>query len=100
MNATIIDHISTNNTLEIYIKTRILKCHMSEHFPVFIISKTIRDYITLYRDSEKRYKTHKTLFGTLKKKSKKSYYSNLIDKYKNNIKFTTKAYFCYRHTLF
>ena len=42
MNATIIDHISTNNTLEIYIKTRILKCHISEHFPVFIISKTIR----------------------------------------------------------
>ena len=29
---------------------------------------------------------HKTLFKTLKKGSKKSQYSNLIDKYKNIIK--------------
>ena len=40
------------------------------------------------KTSEERYKTYKTLFKTLKKKSKKSYYSNLIDKYKNNIKKT------------
>ena len=38
--------------------------------------------------SEKRYKTYKTLFKTLRKKSKRSHYSNLTDKYKCNIKKT------------
>ena len=37
------------------------------------------------KTSEKRIKTYKT-FKTLKKKSKKPYYSNLIDKHKHNIK--------------
>ena len=40
------------------------------------------------KTSEERYNTYKTLFETLKKISKKSYYSNLIDKYKNNVKNT------------
>ena len=40
------------------------------------------------KTSEERYNIYKTLFETLKKKSKKSYYSNLIDKYKKYIKKT------------
>ena len=36
--------------------------------------------------SQERCKIDKTLFETLKKNSKKPYYSNLIVKYKNNIK--------------
>ena len=37
-----------------------------------------------------RYNIYKTLFETLKKKSKKCYYLNLTDKYKNYIKKTWK----------
>ena len=42
------------------------------------------------RNSEKElnYKQYKTLFESLKKKSKKNYYSDLIDSYKYNIKKT------------
>ena len=38
--------------------------------------------------SEERHKRYKTLSKKLKKKSKKSYYLNLTDKYKNYIKET------------
>ena len=41
-NATIIDHINTNNYLEADIKAGILKPDMSHHFSVFLISKTAR----------------------------------------------------------
>ena len=41
-NATIIDHINTNNLLETDIKTGILKTDISGHFPVFLIPKTAR----------------------------------------------------------
>ena len=40
-NATIIDHIKTNNLLETDIKTGILKTDISEHFPVFLFPKTV-----------------------------------------------------------
>ena len=36
-------------------------------------------------EKELNYKQYKTLFDSLKKKSKKNYYSDLIDSYKNNI---------------
>ena len=38
--------------------------------------------------NEKNYKTYKNMFETVKFKSKKNYYNNLITKYKNNIKKT------------
>ena len=41
-NAIIIDHINTNNFLETYIKAGILKIYISEHFTIFLISKTTR----------------------------------------------------------
>ena len=37
-------------------------------------------------EKELNYKQYKTLFEFLKKKSKKNYYSDLIDSYKYNIK--------------
>ena len=37
-------------------------------------------------EKEPNYKQYKTLFESLKKKSKKNYYSDLIDSYKYNIK--------------
>ena len=40
------------------------------------------------KTSNERYKIYQTLFETLKKKSKKSYYSNLTDKYKHYMKTT------------
>ena len=40
------------------------------------------------KTSEERYKVYKTLFETLKKKSKKFYYSNRTDKYRNYMKKT------------
>ena len=36
--------------------------------------------------SETRYKNYKNLFEKLRKKGKQSYYSSLIEKYKNNSK--------------
>ena len=39
-------------------------------------------------ENELNYKQYKTLFESLKKKSKKNYYSDLIDSYKYNIKKT------------
>ena len=39
-------------------------------------------------EKELNYKQYKTLFESLKKKSKKNYYSDLIDSYKYNIKKT------------
>ena len=39
-------------------------------------------------EKELNYKQYKTLFESLKKKSKKSYYSDLIDSHKYNIKKT------------
>ena len=39
-------------------------------------------------ENELNYKQHKTLFKSLKKKSKKNYYSDLIDSYKCNMKKT------------
>ena len=54
-NATI-DHINTNNFLEIDIKTGILKYDISDHFPVFLISKTTR---VDKHSSETFYKTAK-----------------------------------------
>ena len=40
------------------------------------------------REKEMNYKQYKTLFESLKKKSKKNYYSDLIDSYKYNMKKT------------
>ena len=42
MNATITDHINSNNYLETDIKTGILESDISDHFPVFLISKTTK----------------------------------------------------------
>ena len=39
-NATIINHINTNNFPETDLKTGILKSDISDYFPVFLISKT------------------------------------------------------------
>ena len=39
-------------------------------------------------EKELNYKQYKTLFESLKKKSKKNYYSDFIDSYKYNIKKT------------
>ena len=46
------------------------------------------------RNSEKElnYKQYKTLFESLKKKSKKNYYLDLIDSYKYNIKKNVGCY--------
>ena len=38
-NATIIDHINTNHFLNIYIHSGIINADISDHFPIFLISK-------------------------------------------------------------
>ena len=52
--------------------SRITTADISDHFPIFLIS-----------EKELNYKQYKAIFESLKKKkSKKDYYSELIDSYK------------------
>ena len=56
------------------------------------LTKETKKYTKMFlkkkKSSEERYKIYEKLFKTLKKKSKKSYNSNMIDKYKSSIKNT------------
>ena len=74
--------IKTKNLLSPWITKGLLKSSTRKHrlYDKFLKKKSFTN--------ESKYKTYKNLFETIKHKSKKNYYTELITKYKNNIKKT------------